>query len=83
MDFDQAFEAFQNQARNARKKRVPFAISFKYWCDIWSPHIHERGKLQLQRIDKAAGYVEGNLRIGERPKRNTESPTAPQVRSFR
>jgi hypothetical protein len=69
MDFESAHNAFRNQAMNAAKKRVPFEITFKLWCDIWTPHIHMRGKLQMQRIDKAAGYVEGNLRIAERPKR--------------
>lgn len=69
MDYDKAYEAFKNQAVNARKKRVPFEITFKHWCDIWAPHIERRGELQLQRIEKHRGYVPGNLRIGERPRR--------------
>lgn len=68
MDYEAAYNAFKNLAINARKKRVPFQITFRDWCDVWGSQIDQRGKLQLQRIDKAAGYVEGNLRIGERPK---------------
>jgi hypothetical protein len=70
MDVYAAHQAFTNQRINAGKKKVPFEITFAYWCDIWAPHIHERGRLQLQRIEKAAGYVPGNLRIGERPGRS-------------
>lgn len=72
MDYDAAHLAFKNQAINARKKKVPFDITFKDWCDIWAPHIHERGKgkLQLQRIEKHLGYVPGNLRIAAAPSRS-------------
>ncbi len=66
MDYDSAYRAFLNQRINAGKKKVPFDINFKHWCDLWAPHIHQRTKLQLQRIEKSLGYVEGNLRIGER-----------------
>lgn len=69
MDYDSAYQAFQNQRINAGKKRVPFDITFKHWLDLWTPHIERRGELQLQRIDKAAGYVPGNLRVGERPRK--------------
>lgn len=69
MDFDSAYRALLNQRINAGKKRVPFEINFKQWLDLWGDHIDQRGKLQLQRKDKALGYVEGNLRIGERPRK--------------
>lgn len=69
MDYDSAYRAFLNQRINAGKKKVPFEINFKDWCDIWAEHIHQRGKLQLQRIEKSLGYVEGNLRIAERPRK--------------
>lgn len=66
MDYDSAYQAYKNQASNARKKKVPFGITFCEWCDIWAPFIDRRKTLQLQRKDKRAGYVTGNLRIGER-----------------
>ena len=67
MDFEELYLAFKNQMMNARKKRVPFTINFKYWLDTWGDNIDQRGRLQLQRIDKSAGYVEGNLVVGTRP----------------
>jgi hypothetical protein len=70
MDYEAAKLAYQNQRINAGKKRVPFDITFEQWCDIWAPHIHERGKLQLQRIEKERGYVPGNLRIAPAPGRS-------------
>ena len=70
MDYDAAFNAFKNQAINAGKKRVPFDITFKDWCDVWAPHIERRGELQLQRIVKHLGYVPGNLRICARPRKS-------------
>ena len=67
MDWTEAYQAFVNQQVNAAKKRVPFAITFKDWCDLWGDQIEQRGTLQLQRIDRQAGYVPGNLRISRRP----------------
>ena len=66
MEWAEAYRAYVNQGINAAKKRVPFDISFKYWCDTWGEQIDQRGRLQMQRIDRAAGYVVGNLRIAAR-----------------
>lgn len=73
MNWEAAYQAYLNQRANASKKRLPFAITFKEWCDAWGDRIDQRGPLQMQRIDKTVGYVAGNLQIGERPKRRANS----------
>lgn len=67
MDADTAWRLYRWQVDCARKKHVPHALSFHAWCEMWGQDIERRGKrrgdLYMQRIDPAAGYVAGNLRI--------------------
>ncbi len=60
------FQVFLLQRSNARKASHEFTITFKEWVDLWGERYADRGQFQLQRIDKALGYVPGNLRIGRR-----------------
>ena len=58
---------------SAIKKRIPFRLTFAAWLEIWGDQIDYRGSrpgdLYMERIDKAAGYAVGNLRISKREMR--------------
>lgn len=45
MNIKEIYQVYQTHKRNARKREVPFLISFDEWCKIWfdSGHWHERG----------------------------------------
>jgi hypothetical protein len=69
-----ALHLFRLQEDSARKKGLPFELTFADWLAIWGSDLDRRGRLPgdlyLERIEKPKGYVRGNLRISVRkPKR--------------
>lgn len=71
MDIEIARHLYLLQKDSAIKKKVPFRLTFADWQAIWGEQIDRRGgrpgDLYLERIIKADGYVQGNLRISQRP----------------
>lgn len=73
MDRGIAPHLFRLQENSARRKGLPFELTFADWLEVWGLDLDRRGRLPgdlyLERIDKPKGYVRGNLRISVRPVR--------------
>lgn len=63
----QAKRKYKNKRNNAERRGIPFTLTFKEWVDAWGDQSPD-GSLQLQRKDKALGFVPGNVEVGERPR---------------
>ena len=62
------FRAFCTQRTNARKRGIPFLLTFPQWWGLWlaSGHWHERGVGQgyvMARFKDQGAYEIGNVRI--------------------
>lgn len=68
MTLDDAVRKHDNLRRHCKKLGIPFDLTLKDWVDAWGDKIAMRGVLQLRRIDKALGFVVGNVEVGEKPK---------------
>lgn len=72
MDLGNLLELYYANMRNAAKRGIPYTLTFKQWLDTWDNSILEqhRGKgddrLRLERIDKAKGYMVGNVHLAKR-----------------
>lgn len=64
---DEALRKLNNLRRHCKKKGIPFNLTLKDWVEAWGDRIEARGVLQLQRRDKALGFVVGNVVVGVRP----------------
>jgi hypothetical protein len=70
MDIEIARHLYLLQKDSAIKKGILFRLTFADWTAIWGDQIDQRGgrpgDLYMERINKADGYVLGNLRISKR-----------------
>lgn len=69
MNIQQAKRKYKNKRNNAEKRGIPFTLTFPEWVAAWGDQSPDSG-LQLQRKDKALGFVVGNMEVGERSKKN-------------
>lgn len=65
-----SFEAaWREQRKSARRRGIPFQLTFEQWFEIWlrSGHLHERGCRQGQyvmaRLNDTGPYAPGNVKI--------------------
>jgi hypothetical protein len=69
MDLDNLYALYQQNKRNAEKRRIAYRLTFKQWLDAWGSRIldEHRGagddRLRLERIDKAGCFEVGNVHV--------------------
>lgn len=68
MNIQQAKRKYKNKRNNCLDRGIPFTLTFQQWLEAWGNHSPD-GRLQLQRKDKALGFVIGNVEVGERPRK--------------
>lgn len=60
---------YDQQRRNAKRRGIPFLLTYKQWLRIWqdSGHLHERGPKSHQyvmaRLGDVGPYAVGNVKI--------------------
>jgi hypothetical protein len=69
---EEALCKYENKRKHCKSRGILFTLTFKDWADAWGEWISECGRLQLQRKDKALGFVVGNVVVGERPKHEAQ-----------
>jgi hypothetical protein len=78
VDLGNLLDLYYANKRNARKRGIPYELTFKQWLDAWGERIlkRNRGKgddmLRLERIDKSMGYTVGNVHLAKRQTRQTK-----------
>ena len=70
MTAEEALQKLDNLRRHCETRGIPFNLTLRDWVEAWGDKIEQRGDLQLQRIVKSLGFVTGNIKVGERPKKN-------------
>ena len=73
MTAEEALQKLDNLRRHCETRGIPFSLTLKDWVEAWGDKIEQRGELQLQRKVKEHGFIAGNIKIGERPKKNAHS----------
>jgi hypothetical protein len=70
MDIDAARKLFLLQRDSAIKRRIPFRLSFADWTALLGDRIDDLGSSPgdsyIECIDRAGGYVDGNVRVSRR-----------------
>lgn len=75
MDLHNLFALYEQNKRNAEKRGIGYALTFRQWLDAWGERILDahRGtgdeRLRLERIDKSGAYEAGNVILVRRLKR--------------
>lgn len=75
MDLDNLYALYQQNKRNAEKRRIAYRLTFKDWLTTWGERIldEHRGagddRLRLERIDKGGIFEAGNVQLARRVKR--------------
>lgn len=74
MDIDAARSLYLKQRDVAIKKRIPYRLTFADWSALLGDRMDDLGSRPgdcfIECIDKADGYVAGNVRVATRPHRN-------------
>ena len=59
--------AFREHIASARKRGIPFRMTFEEWWGVWEPHYEHRGtgvgQKCICRLRDEGAYVVGNVRI--------------------
>lgn len=69
MEIKQAKKQYWNHQQRAKRKGVPFLLTFEQWCQIWldSGHYHEkgtkRGQYVMSRFNDIGPYSIDNVKI--------------------
>jgi hypothetical protein len=73
----------QHKAR-AKRRGIPFSLSFEQWWEMWEPHWEKRGQGAFQmcmcRRHDQGGYEVGNVRIATNRENNHEAQMERKVR---
>jgi hypothetical protein len=66
---DDPKDAFRNHRSRAKRRGIPFLLTYEEWLSIWeaSGHLHEKGrgadKYCMGRYDDRGPYAVGNVEI--------------------
>lgn len=58
---------YRQQRAQAKRRGIPFELTFEQWWSLWEPHFDRRGAvkgaMQMCRTRDQGGYTQGNVRI--------------------
>lgn len=80
-------QKFHNQRGAARRRGIPFLLTFDEWWRIWkqSGHWHERGcgrgKYQMARLSDCGAYEPGNVKIIRHEQNRAEQKFSARTRA--
>ena len=74
---------YNTHKANAKRREIPFELTYEQWLEIWGDKIslmgRKKGQLGMLRTRDEGGYSLGNVRIGTHKENTQEAAVAKKV----